>query len=397
MKKMLIVMMHLGMGGAEKSLVNFLNELSPNDCKVDLLLFKKEGILLEQVPSWVNIIDTPRDVAVLYGSNPINKKEKYLKCIRYWGTLCATMKTHNNERKQFVRWKKYYTKHIGQLKEKYDIAISYVSGEIMNYVVEKVDAPFKATWVHTDYKASKGSPKDDEYYFEKLNKIITISDSCVNSIKDSFSQNTIKQKVICLPNIVSAAFVKKLAEVKVDDAYQERKSFKILSIGRLENVKGFDMAVEAAKILQDKKIDFEWLIIGEGSERKNLETLIGKYALNNKMKLLGLKDNPYPYLKGCDIVVQSSRFEGKSIALDEAKIFGKPIISTNYPTVYDQLSKDEGMITEMNPEAIAEGISVLYHNESHLKLIKEYLKSRNYGNASDVNKYIYELGIKEER
>ena len=185
--------------------------------------------------------------------------------------------------------------------------------------------------------------------------------------------------------------------MKVDDAYQERKSFKILSIGRLENVKGFDMAVEAAKILQDKKIDFEWLIIGEGSERKNLETLIGKYALNNKMKLLGLKDNPYPYLKGCDIVVQSSRFEGKSIALDEAKIFGKPIISTNYPTVYDQLSKDEGMITEMNPEAIAEGISALYYNESHLKLIKEYLKSRNYGNASDVNKYIYELGIKEER
>lgn len=397
MKKMLIVMMHLGMGGAEKSLVNFLNELSPNDCKVDLLLFKKEGILLEQVPSWVSIIDTPRDVAVLYGSNPINKKEKYLKCIRYWGTLCATMQTHNNERKQFVRWKKYYTKHIGQLKGKYDIAISYVSGEIMNYVVEKVDAPFKTTWVHTDYKASKGCPKDDEYYFEKLNKIITISDSCVNSIKDSFSQNTIKQKVICLPNIVSAAFVKKLAEVKVDDAYQEKKSFKILSIGRLENVKGFDMAVEAAKILQDKKIDFEWLIIGEGSERKNLETLIGKYALNNKMKLVGLKDNPYPYLNGCDIVVQSSRFEGKSIALDEAKIFGKPIISTNYPTVYDQLSKDEGMITEMNPEAIAKGISVLYYNESQLNLIKEYLKSRNYGNASDVNKYIYELGIKEER
>ncbi len=397
MKKMLIVMMHLGMGGAEKSLVNFLNELSPNDCKVDLLLFKKDGILLEQVPSWVSIIDTPRDVAVLYGSNPINKKEKYLKCIRYWGTLCATMQTHNNERKQFVRWKKYYTKHIDQLKEKYDIAISYVSGEIMNYVVEKVDAPLKATWVHTDYKASKGCPKDDEYYFEKLNKIITISDSCVNSIKDSFSQNTIKQKVICLPNIVSAAFVKKLAEVIVDDVYQERKSFKILSIGRLENVKGFDMAVEAAKILQDKKIDFEWLIIGEGSERKNLETLIRKYALNNKMKLLGLKDNPYPYLKGCDIVVQSSRFEGKSIALDEAKIFGKPIISTNYPTVYDQLSKDEGMITEMNPEAIAEGISALYYNESQLKLIKEYLKSRNYGNASDVNKYIYELGIKEER
>ena len=397
MKKMLIVMMHLGMGGAEKSLVNFLNELSPNDCKVDLLLFKKEGILLEQVPSWVSIIDTPRDVAVLYGSNPINKKEKYLKCIRYWGTLCATMQTHNNERKQFVRWKKYYTKHIGQLKGKYDIAISYVSGEIMNYVVEKVDAPFKTTWVHTDYKASKGCPKDDEYYFEKLNKIITISDSCVNSIKDSFSQNTIKQKVICLPNIVSAAFVKKLAEVKVDDAYQEKKSFKILSIGRLENVKGFDMAVEAAKILQDKKIDFEWLIIGEGSERKNLETLIGKYDLNNKMKLVGLKDNPYPYLNGCDIVVQSSRFEGKSIALDEAKIFGKPIISTNYPTVYDQLSKDEGMITEMNPEAIAKGISVLYYNESQLNLIKEYLKSRNYGNASDVNKYIYELGIKEER
>lgn len=396
MKKMLIVMMHLGMGGAEKSLVNFLNELSPEDCMVDLLLFKKEGVLLEQIPKWINIIDTPRDLAVLYGSQPQKAKEILLSMIRLYGTVCAIIKTHNSGRKQFVRWKSYYTKHISKLEKTYDIAVSYVSGEIMNYVVEKVDATFKATWVHTDYKASNGCPEDDEFYFDKLNKVITISDSCVDSIKNSFASEIIKRKVICLPNIVSASFIKQLAEVQIDDSYQKHQSLKILSIGRLEKVKGFDMAIEAAKKLNEDNIDFEWLIIGEGSERKNLETLIDRFKLHNRVRLLGLKDNPYTYLKDCDIVVQTSRFEGKSIALDEAKIFGKPIVSTNYPTVYDQLSDDEGIITEMNPKSIADGISSFYYDTAKLDRVKDYLRLHEYGNASDVKKYIQELGIKEE-
>ena len=99
----------------------------------------------------------------------------------------------------------------------------------------------------------------------------------------------------------------------------------IVSVGRLSNEKGFDLAVEASKILKDKNINFRWYFIGDGNQREALEQKIKSYQLQNHVLLLGLKDNPYPYIKKAKIYAQTSRFEGKSIAIDEAKILRKPI------------------------------------------------------------------------
>ena len=107
------------------------------------------------------------------------------------------------------------------------------------------------------------------------------------------------------------------------------------------------------------------------------------------IQLLGSRENPYPYIKECDIFAQTSRYEGKSVVLDEAKILGKPIVVTKYPTVYDQIhNDDEGKIVEMNPQGIAEGISKLIIDKDRRIRMQKYLKSKEYGNQEEIKKYI---------
>src|SRR5690606_23534715 len=119
----------------------------------------------------------------------------------------------------------------------------------------------------------------------------------------------------------------------------------------------FDLAIEAAKILKDRGVKFQWSIIGEGPERDRLQALITQYELDDYVYLPGLKDNPYPYIRQASLLVQPSRYEGKSLVIDEAKILAKPIILTNFTTAKDQIKHNvNGMIVDMTAEAIAEGI-----------------------------------------
>lgn len=109
--------------------------------------------------------------------------------------------------------------------------------------------------------------------------------------------------------------------------------------------------------------------------------------------MLGPKENPYAYIAKSDVVVQSSKYEGKSVVLDEAKILGIPIVSTNYDTVVDQIIPEkEGLIVNMDAEDIAHGIEKMFNNQMLYKTIKNYLNTHEYGNQADVEKYIKLIG-----
>ena len=88
----------------------------------------------------------------------------------------------------------------------------------------------------------------------------------------------------------------------------------------------FDIAIKAAAILVKKGYTIKWYVLGEGEERNTLEQSIKEHNLIANFILLGIKENPYPYINNATIYVQPSRFEGKSLAIDEAKILHKPIL-----------------------------------------------------------------------
>lgn len=383
MKKVLIVMSSLYNGGAERSLVNFLNELPEDKYQVDLLLFKRQGMFMNQLPEYINVLQTPKAVEKLYGT--ISKSGVYI-FPKMIGTLLATLLTKNPREKRAFRWKYFYGKNIEKLQEHYDIAIAYISGEILYYVDEKVSADKKIVWIHNDYKTAQHPKKYDYPHLKNMDGIVSISDLCVDILKEEFPE--FAGKVHMLENITSSVVLNNRAAEFMPKEF-ENNVINILSIGRLHEQKGFDMAIEAAKIMKDKGLDFKWFVIGNGELKEELEKQINAKNLEDDFILLGTRENPYPYIKNCSVFVQPSRYEGKSVVLDEAKILAMPIVATAYPTVGDQLQdKVEGMVVPMNAEGIAEGLLAMTKSEELRKKYSSYLTGREYGNQKEIEKYI---------
>lgn len=174
--------------------------------------------------------------------------------------------------------------------------------------------------------------------------------------------------------------VKRMA---IEEADVEKDTNVIVSVGRLNYEKGFDIAVDTCKRLVDGGMNLVWYIVGEGSERTMLEKRINEYRLNNNLILMGNSPNPYKYMSKADIYVQPSRFEGKSIAIDEAKILCKPIVVTNFSTVLDQIKDGKnGIISEMNSKSLADKISnCIYDYELRNKLIKNLEKESSFADT----------------
>jgi glycosyltransferase involved in cell wall biosynthesis len=174
----------------------------------------------------------------------------------------------------------------------------------------------------------------------------------------------------------------KLAEEETEALYS---GFKIISVGRFSIQKGYDLAIPAMKIVKDKGYDFKWIIIGDGDQRQSVLKLIADNELSEDIELLGIKENHYPYVNQADVFMQTSRFEGKSISIDEAKILNKPILVTNFSSVKDQITNGEtGIIAEMNPESIAEKVIELISNKTLRDTLSKNLSLENNGTESEI-------------
>lgn len=370
-------------GGAEKSLVNMLNEFPKDKYEIDLLLFKRSGMFLKQVPENVNVLETPTDLKRLYGSL---KEAGYLLPKKLVANVVSQVCSHNSREKRGVRWEKFYGSSIKKLDKHYDVALAYISGEVLYYVDEKVNADKKIVWVHNDYR-SEGHPKTIDYpHFKNMDAIVSISDTCVDILKEEFPE--FSNKVYMLENITSSAVLNSRAKEFVPEEFGT-DYINILSIGRLDEQKGFDMAIKASKIMKDSGLKFKWFVIGSGDLKGELEKQIHAAGVGDCFILLGTRENPYPYTKNCDIFVQPSRFEGKSVVIDEAKILAAPIVATAYPTVGDQLlDKVEGMIVPLSVEGIADGLLKMAEDKEMRSKYSDYLASKEYGNQKEIEKYI---------
>ena len=185
MKKVLFVISALTTGGAEKSLVNLLNLFNYSKYEVDLLLFKHEGIFMKQVPQEVNILGIPDTLKYAFTSLDSNGFRKIPSLNagfrRYLGTAYTRLRYYSNtSRGKQIRWNKFYRNAIKDLPGEYDVAISYMHGEAMYYVADKVHAKKKVTWVHNDYNADGFDRDIDRPYFAKFDRIVSISLMCKN-------------------------------------------------------------------------------------------------------------------------------------------------------------------------------------------------------------------------
>lgn len=397
--KLLLVMPSLYTGGAEKSFISMLSLLPRDKFDINVMIVHEGGLFYSRLPQDIKVIKAPKNLKIALGSI---HSDFIKKSCTTWDRMCKIMSNIivrfrtlfklDFSQLTWMVWKR----SIPQLETHYDVAISYTNGITNYYVIDKINAKKKILWVHNDYAKLNANPTFDLRYFKKANKIVTISDLCVESLKATFP--SLIDKFIPIENISSKNIIDEMATKFYPPEYKSSEDCLILlSIGRLVTQKGFDYAVRAGKILKEQSINFKWFIIGVGDLKDELSTYINENNLNNNIFLLGEQSNPYPYIKNCSIFLQTSRYEGKSIVLDEAKILNKPIIATNYPSVSDNIENNiTGIICDLSPTSIAETIINLSKDESKQNNLVTNLNKMYNGNEKEIEKYIELFDINQQ-
>lgn len=395
MKKIVFVMPSLSAGGGEKSLINLLMHIDYSQYEVDLFLFKHDGLFMELVPKEVRILQLPPHyeqfaLPIWQSLHQLVKSRQlslaYHRLMFAWTNRSGKSSRSLNEQQGW----KHVGKALEQLSTHYDAAIGFLEKTATYFCVDKVQATTKIGWIHTDYDQLGTDPGFDRAYFEQLDYIVTVSEECAHILNKRFPHHSEKTKVIY--NIASPALIRKLATHAARDLYKRKPHETIIvSVGRLHEHKNFALAIESCKKLLTKGYNVRWFVIGEGEQREVLTKLIHKHRLEEHFVLLGLKTNPYPYIKQADIYVQTSKIEGKSIAIDEAKILQKPIVVTNFTTATDQIKHGEnGVIVQMNSDAVAAGIMTIIEDRQLQQKLMNILALEQLGTEAEIHK-LYEL------
>ena len=365
-KNLLFVMPSLAAGGGEKSLVNLLSQIDYKLYNVDLFLFSKTGIFLNSIPKEVNVLHFPNNYEI-FTTRLTNSILNFLKAGQVNLAYSRLMFAIKNRIVKDVAISEQYTwrylnKSFDILGKEYDVAIGYLEKSPVYFVVDKVKAKKKIGWIHTNYSNSGMDYHFDLPYFEQLDNIVTVSEECAKSLENNFAH--LKHKVRVIYNIVSPKVINNLSNNGILEEYIYDNNYtNIITMARLSQEKGIDIAINSCKILVDKGYKVRWYVLGDGKEKETLENLVESHSLQDNFKILGLRENPYPYVKKADIYVQPSRYEGKSIAIDEAKILTRPIVVTNFSTANDQIENGiDGLIVDMKPKDIANGIEILIHD-----------------------------------
>ena len=390
--RIFIAMHYMEIGGAETALVGLLNALDPARVDVDLFLYDHRGEMMQFIPEWVNLLPQIPKYSVL--ERPIVELVKR----GFWGIAAARMSakligklTNVPSFSMDVFTSLFTNKLLPTIcpQKKYDLAISFLTPH--TYVKNKVVAKKKIAWIHTDYTIYPIAKNVERPIWRSYNYIASISNDVTRTFLQVFP--TLAPKIMEIENILSPAFVRKRAELEdTDKEFRQTDKISLLSIGRYSEQKNYDNVPDICKRLINKtKLNIKWYIIGYGGDEALIRQKIKEAGMEEHIILLGKRSNPYPYIKACDIYVQPSRYEGKSVTVREAQMLCKPVVVTNYPTAPSQIrSGIDGVIVPMDNEGCAHGLAEVICDKSLQERIIAHLKTHDYGNESEVDK-IYEL------
>lgn len=384
-KQILFLCSNMGVGGFQKSLVSLLRCFDYDRYDVDLLLFNPEGIFMDLIPPEVHILPTVIEPAY-FGSGPqavlaMLKRGKIGKAIIRL-LSCGLWVFDKSVGAAFM------IKAVPKIKKHYDAAIDYNGQQILYYLVDKVDSVRKISFFHSDYKRWPYYEKKDRVYYNKVNAVVSVSDECVQSLREVFPEYT--DKIFRVENINSAKTVN-LYPVGSNRFCDDFKGIRLVTVGRVCYGKGFDYALEALQFLIRNEIPVQWYFVGPVTEKEFCEKFLTESGVSDHVTLLGATQNPYDYMREADIIVQPSRFEGKSVAIEEAKLLHRPIVTTNFSTVRNQIEDEKtGLIVDMNGQAVYEGIRRLITDEALRQQIINYQIENCKGNEEEVNR-VYAL------
>lgn len=392
-KKLLFVIDSLPCAGAEKSLITLLSQLDYEQYEVDLQLFAYGWTLDELVPKEVNFLPP---LSYTNYSNQ-NLKQMILNCrnLTQFKMIVARLRYSLFIRKGHLtnaQMARLYWQSIGSVIEKnekvYDVAISYAQGIPTFYVADKTRAAKKYAWVNVSYTLGEEDRLFQEKYYQAYERIVAVSESAEEIFLESFPM--FKDRMTIIYDINDYQMIKRMSELEPEFKL-DAPHLKLLTIGRLDHQKGYDIALEAARLLKERGILFTWYVLGKGGLYDEIKQTIQKYGLEKEFILLGITANPYPMIKQCDIYVQTSKFEGYGLAIAEARMLNKPVVTTKFDAVFNQMVHEKnGLVTPMDGVGVADGIERLLKEPDLYHAIVDYLNQEKKGNVEEIA-YFYQL------
>ncbi len=396
MKKILFVINTLGQAGAETALLELLRQIDPKQYEVSLFVLMGQGEMISRVPDTVKICNrTFRDCSVLSAEGRKGLVRTILKAMLRRGTVLRlfpylvknflAMRKRGKILPDKLLWR-VLSDGADRLQEEYDLAVAYLEGGSTYYVADWVRAKRKAAFVHVDY-AQAGYTKDlDLDCYRKYTKVFAVSDEVKTAFLKVYGEYAGKTEVF--HNILNPESIRSKAQTGQGFA-EPFEGIRIVSVGRLTAQKAFEVSIDAMKLVKDAGRKVRWYVFGEGDQRKMLEERIAKLGLKEDFLLPGAVSNPYPYMKQADIYVHASRFEGKSIAIQEAQILGKPILVSDCSGNREQVIQDvDGLLCEFCAEGICEGILQLLDDADRRERLGRAAAEKNKAENTEIVKLL---------
>ena len=368
MKKILFVINTLGRGGAENALIQLIKKLDKNEYDISLYVILGQGELIEKVPENVHVLNENYDASSVLSHEGKKKLKKHIFGILFKNASVFKNLFYivSNAFKMIFKGRvlldKLLWKTLSDASPVFDLAVSFLEGASAYYVRNYVNADKKAAFIHVNYIEAGYNRKLDKDVYTDFDKIFTVSEDVKESFLNVYPE--CEENTSVFENIIDKEYVLNKAEEEggFEDDFDGKR---ILTIARLTTQKAIDVSVESMKKIAESGENVRWYILGDGELRDKIKSLIEKNNLKDKFILLGVKDNPFTYLKQCDIYVHATKFEGKSMAIREAQILGKPIIVSDCNSNVELVKENEdALVSKLDPSDLSEKIKTLLRDKT---------------------------------
>lgn len=396
MKKRIFIAIHyLEIGGAEISLIGLLNAVNYDQYEVDLFVYSHRGELMKLIPQEVNLL--PEIPKYSYIEKPIKSTIKKgfwnIAIGRLWAKVQAWSIAHkqkfkkpNNSIYHYIMENIIHDLPMINPEVEYDLAISFLHP--FHIVKEKVRAKKKIGWIHTDFGLFDTDIESELKIWNSMDYIVSISDAITRSFLSVYP--SLQSKVRIIENILPVTYINKQVNA-FSFQYPTQGGINFLSVGRFSHQKNFDNIPEICSLIRKQGINVYWYLIGFGGDEPLIREKIKKFQMEEYVIILGKKENPYPYIKACDLYIQPSRYEGKSIVVREAQFLNKPVVITRFPSSDSQLTDGyDGFIVPLDNWGCASGIVDILQHPELINAVKGNTTTRDYTLSSEIQK-LYDL------
>lgn len=244
--------------------------------------------------------------------------------------------------------------NIIQKNNKFDVIIGFQEGPTTKYA-SLFEAKIKIAWLHSFFSllSKKEAEVENKNVYDKFTRIVCVS----NEVKAYFQRCLpgFESKCVKIYNPLNSLDIQSKAKESIDDEKFDYDGFKILSVGRLDDVKNFHVIPEIIKNMKSHGASgFKWFIMGASFNEDYKRLLLNKieeYQVAEELVLLGQKDNPYPYINKANLMVCPSKSEGYPYVLNEAKILHTPIVANSFKAAYEVVNEDCGFIVDIDKMA----------------------------------------------